>query len=293
MTLKHEGFKGQLRLVLPKSVVDKIRKNLLIKDLFITDIGFYPNAENHFRERRKGTSGNIIIYCVDGFGYYEAKGEVVNIKKHDVLVIPANVPHKYGANPENPWTIYWMHVEGEKANLISGKIPHIIHLNNEIPDLYLNRIHMFDDIFNKISIYYNHKNIEYANLMVSNFLATIFYQDLYLWKSDNSGEKLIDRSLDFMRKSVHKNLTLHDLSAHSELSVSQYSNIFKQKTSTSPMLFYIHLKVQKSCQLMENPAKRIKEIALDLGFEDQFYFSRVFKKVMGLSPARFKKNLQG
>jgi AraC-like DNA-binding protein len=61
----------------------------------------------------------------------------------------------------------------------------------------------------------------------------------------------------------------------------------------SPVNFFIQLKVQRSCQLIENPYMRIKEIALELGFEDPLYFSRVFTKVMGISPLSFRKTVLG
>jgi len=291
MMQKKEGFKGQQTVVLPKSITEQIANDPLVKELFITDIGFYPHAEFHYRKRRKGATGNIIIFCVEGLGWYETNGEIREIRKNDVCIIPAGFAHSYGADPLKPWTIYWMHIEGSKADKLAGELPFTIHLDNEDPELYLQRLRLFDEIFTNISITYNLRNIEYANMLVWNFLITIFYHDLYAKKNISKSEKLIDRSLVFMRNNLNKNLGLNDLAAHSGLSVSQYSILFKKKTSTSPMNFYAQLKIQQSVQLLENQQKRIKEIALELGFEDQFYFSRLFTKTMGLSPAKFRKTL--
>lgn len=290
MPLKKDGFKGQQSLVLPKSVVEQIRRNALIRDLIITDIGFYPHAEFHYKSRRKGANGNIIILCTDGSGWYEVHGEIRKIHKNDVCIIPAGVPHKYGADPQRPWTIYWLHVEGEKANLLVANKAQTIGSGAEEPELYLQRIRLFDDIYSKLSITYNMRNMEYANILAGHLLASIFYQDLFQRTGRNKATSLVERSLDFMRGNLDKNLTLLDFAVQAGLSASQYSNVFKQKTSTSPMNFYAQLKIQKSVQLMDDPGKRIKEIALELGFEDPFYFSRVFAKIMGMSPARFRSN---
>jgi AraC family transcriptional regulator, arabinose operon regulatory protein len=286
---KNEGFKGQQSLVLPESVVEQVKKNNLICEFMITDIGFYPQAEFHYKERRNGASGNIIIYCVDGSGWCEAQGERRKIQRHDVCIIPAGVPHKYGADPKKPWTIYWLHIEGDKANQLAGNKTYTIQLLNEEPELYLQRIRLFDEIFSRISITSNMRNLEYANMLAWNFLATLFYHDLLIPEITAKGKSLIDCTIDYMRNNLDKNLTLTDFSKQAGLSISQFSNIFKQKTSTSPMSFYMQLKIQKSVQLMENPNKRIKEIAMELGLEDPFYFSRIFTRVMGMSPANFKR----
>lgn len=291
MQHKKEGFKGQQMLVLPKSVKEKIKQNALINDLYITDIGFYPQAEFHFRERKKGISANIIMVCADGSGWFETQGKAQKVDKNTACVIPAGFPHKYGSDTENPWTIYWMHIEGKKANLLIGKNPGTIKLGMELPSASLNRIRLFDEIYNNMEMTYNQKSVEYANLLVWNFLASVLYHDQYNRKSQLKAKNLVDLTVELMHQNLHTNLDLQDFSKSAGLSVSHFSSIFKQYTSASPMKFYSLLKIQKCCQLMENPHKRINEIALESGFEDPFYFSRLFKKIMGISPAKFKAGL--
>jgi AraC-like DNA-binding protein len=291
MQHKKEGFKGQQMLVLPKSVKDKIKQNPLINELFITDIGYYPQAEFHFRERKKGIAGNIIMVCTDGSGWIETLGKVHKVDKNTACIIPAGIPHKYGSDTENPWTIYWMHIEGKKANLFIGNNPGTISLGMELPSASLNRIRLFDEIYSNMEMTYNLNSVEYANLLVWSFLASVLYHDQYNKKSQLKGKNLVDLTVELMHQNLHLNLDLNDFSKSAGLSVSQFSSIFKQHTSASPMNFYSLLKIQKCCQLMEDPQKRIKEIAAELGFEDPFYFSRLFKKIMGISPARFRAGL--
>jgi AraC family transcriptional regulator, arabinose operon regulatory protein len=293
MQHKKVGFKGQRMVVLPRSVKEEVRKSPLISRLRITDIGYYPQAKHHLRERKKGTSGHILMYCVDGFGWYEAQGVRKEIERQTVCIIPAGIPHRYGSDPDKPWTIYWMHIEGEQARLLTGDVPRTIEMGNEAPEVYFQRIRLFDEIFSHMAMTYNQKNIEYACLMLGSFLASLFYQEQYNSNAGVKGDNLISRSMDFMGEHLSTNLNLKDFAVQAGLSVSQYSNVFKKYASTSPMNFYAQLKVQKSCQLMENPKKRIKEIALELGFDDQFYFTRVFTRIMGMSPARFRKSMRG
>ena len=99
---------------------------------------------------------------------------------------------------------------------------------------------------------------------------------------------VVKQSINFMKKHLDKNLTLSELAEQAGLSASHYSALFRRKTQNAPVSFFMFLKVQKACQLLENTNLRIKEIATRIGFEDPYHFSRVFTHFMGLSPRRFR-----
>src|SRR5690349_10067415 len=72
---KKEGFRGQRAIVLPKQVIAiQCTPNSVIDQAYITDIGYYPKAVNHYRRRAQGIDQNILIYCVEGRGWLEAGG---------------------------------------------------------------------------------------------------------------------------------------------------------------------------------------------------------------------------
>ena len=61
-----EGFEGERSIVLPPMAVDMQANDPLVSSLFITDIGYFPKAKFHSRERKEATRENILIYCVNG-----------------------------------------------------------------------------------------------------------------------------------------------------------------------------------------------------------------------------------
>lgn len=71
---KRDGFNNQLAIVLPKHIQTELRENPLTKLLFITDVGYYPVAKYHFRERPEGCEQNILIFCTSGSGWIESNG---------------------------------------------------------------------------------------------------------------------------------------------------------------------------------------------------------------------------
>ncbi|MCH5599120.1 AraC family ligand binding domain-containing protein [Niabella ginsengisoli] len=112
---KKDGFKGQKAIVLPKQVINVCQAQKLLSNLYITDIGFYPRAEYHYREREQGCNQNILIYCTSGMGWFTLDGKTVPIKEGEYLVIPKNLKHRYGADEKLPWSIYWAHFNGAAA----------------------------------------------------------------------------------------------------------------------------------------------------------------------------------
>src|SRR5450759_4109130 len=109
---KKEGFKGQRTIVLPHLIQIELGIYPLTKLLFVTDIGFYPNALYHYRGRPSGSEQNILIYCVEGEGWVEINNTHRKVQKNQFFIIPARVPHKYGADSSAPWSIQWLHFSG-------------------------------------------------------------------------------------------------------------------------------------------------------------------------------------
>ena len=89
------------------------------------------------------------------------------------------------------------------------------------------------------------------------------------------------RVIYYLQEHVETNLTLKDLAEYFKYSESHFSTLFQKETGTSPINYFTRLKIQKACQY--------NEIAMRLGFEEQAYFSRVFTKVMGISPSSYRK----
>ncbi|RKX40274.1 MAG: AraC family transcriptional regulator, partial [Verrucomicrobia bacterium] len=76
-------------------------------------------------------------------------------------------------------------------------------------------------------------------------------------------------------------------------SVSHYSKLFKYRTSQSPMACFLQLKIRKACELLDQTDQSVKAIAEGLGYDDPYYFSRLFKKIQGCSPTHYRDSIKG
>jgi YesN/AraC family two-component response regulator len=93
-----------------------------------------------------------------------------------------------------------------------------------------------------------------------------------------------------MHENITKKLTLSQLSDMVGLSPTYLSRAFKERTGYSLIHFFNKLKIDKAKELIIDGDRKIKEVAKELGFGDEFYFSRLFKKIEGVSPLDFYNN---
>ena len=83
--------------------------------------------------------------------------------------------------------------------------------------------------------------------------------------------------------------TVKTLASHMELSEVHLRRIFKSVVNTSPIRYINHLRLEKAKNMLISSNYTIAEIAISSGFTDPYYFSRFFKKELGISPSEYIK----
>lgn len=81
------GFTGERALVLPRMIVDKLEEDPLTSMLHITDIGYYPKAKHHFRERKEPINQYVFIYCIDGAGWYRIGEQEYTVSANQYFIL--------------------------------------------------------------------------------------------------------------------------------------------------------------------------------------------------------------
>ncbi|MFV8324783.1 AraC family transcriptional regulator [Flavobacterium sp. ZS1P14] len=282
-----DGFKGERAIVVPYSVRNFQSENELTNALFITHIGYYPNAKYHFRKRSKGALEHILIYCENGKGFITFENEKFSLSKNQAFIIPAHKSHSYEAEASNPWSIYWIHFKGTNTSLYSSISGKIINLNDtRLSD----RLDLFEEIYQNLEMGFYPDNLEYSSICLQHFLASIKYIDQFLKIKTVDTESLdvIPMSIIYMKNNLTNKITLQQIAQHVGYSSSYFGSLFLEKTSFTPIDYYNQLKIQKSCTLLQFSTLKIKEIAYHLGYYDPFHFSKSFSSVMEISPREYR-----
>jgi AraC-like DNA-binding protein len=98
----------------------------------------------------------------------------------------------------------------------------------------------------------------------------------------------VERSLVYMAENLNKPLQVSTLAAQVNLSPSHFFALFKQMTGHPPIDYFTKLRMRHACWLLDSTTARVKEVAAALGYDDPFYFSRVFKSVSAVAPVHYR-----
>lgn len=290
---KSEGFKSEKILVLPEHFIRELQHHPIAKTVFVTDIGFFPHAKYHYRERLHGCDSYIFIFCLSGKGWVQiGSTSPRTVRKYDMIVLPPHIAHAYGASDADPWSIYWIHFRGD----LSADYFKLLPLKNHMLQVSINDalrlMDLFDSCFSLLSEKsYSFPHCIYANMMLQQILGIASLQAPVT--GDNMSNEYVERSIDYMKRHMGEKLSLSQLSGHVNLSRSHYLSLFKKVTGLSPVHFFLQLKIQRACTYLDLTDWSIKEISGQLGFRDSLYFSRVFRKIMGQSPSDYREKKKG
>ncbi|MBO9731398.1 MAG: helix-turn-helix domain-containing protein [Chitinophaga sp.] len=273
--------------ILPDHLKRKLEKHPLGRNLFITNIGRYP--ENTAREpvEVKGSAVYTLLYAAHGKGWIETRDKKTVIKPNQYLLIPANTAFRIGAAPDDPWQLYTVQFSGQLAAAIYQYLD-TTDKPRTIPPL-VGRNAQFDDILHHLDLMNNIENLLYANFRFYSFLGTFRLSVFNYMK--HGADNIIEQCIQLMKQRLDQHLTLADLSKEMGLSASYLSALFKEKTRYGPIQLFTSLRMQKASQLLRETNLSVKEIAGEMGYPDQYTFSRSFKLVMGLSPKTFRDKL--
>lgn len=284
-----DGFEGEKVIYIPEKILREAKqKTNELFHIYITQIGYFPKAAHHYRKRELGCTENIFIYCTKGKGHCILDNKQYQVNANQFIIIPATDKYIcYWADETEPWTIYWLHYASDKIDIVNkqlhigiSKAPVTIPVNE-------NSLRIWHNIYNTLEMGYSQENLISASFSLFYLLATFLFPERHADKN-HSGD-IITKTIEFMRQNLNKNLTVEDMASKHGLSSSHFSNLFRKATELPPIDYFIHLKMQKACQLLYFGTEHVKGIAQELGYDNPYYFSRLFKKHIGCSPKEYRQ----
>lgn len=290
------GFSGERAIIIPSPVADELNRDPLGRLLRVTDIGFYPKAASHFRNRTATESmQHIMIYCMEGEGWININKQRLTIRADQVIIIPPATAHSYGSKEGNPWTIYWLHFDGELASHLSEGLDKPTNISPSPDSRIEERIRLFEEIYTTLRNGYSVANLSYSISILFHFLGSLRYLSAFRGSRAQAETEvgLIEKVIHFMRENLHRQLTLTQIAEYSGLSGSHFSALFQQQTGFPPISYFLQLRIQQACHLLDFTDMKVNQVSSTLGFNDALYFSRIFSKTMGLSPIEYRKKQKG
>ncbi|MDQ8179601.1 AraC family transcriptional regulator [Pelagicoccus sp. SDUM812005] len=271
---------------IPTRVLKLARARSFTQDFIVTEIGHRLRNASPAPSEERSHPHHLLIFVPQGQAQLEISGQTYRIKGKQAALIPASTPYRYGSNSDEDGERYWLKFEGAGAEGLLAWT----NFNPQNPLLGCAAAENIKRHFNAILNAVERGYTEHTTLQLSLALIKVLISlhDNPLDAEGRSSTNRIESAMSQMREDVSKPQALAAYAKKAGYSVTQFSHLFRQHTGTSPINYLNELRIQRTAELLNNTDRTIKSIAYELGFEDPLYFSRNFRKCVGLSPRAYR-----
>ncbi|MDR2028489.1 MAG: AraC family transcriptional regulator [Treponema sp.] len=251
-----------------------------------------PHKNEHPVLFRQVAEGRILpefqlVYITEGQGVFSVEDRTYEVLPGSMLLILPGIRHAYKPLYETGWHEYWVGFKGDFfSNLIRRDLLSRGHLFFDL-GLRDNIILTFNNIFDEVRAQRSLYQLKACTGILSLIAEMLTHERRK--EQPNYYQKIVEKAKGLMESNVYGTINLSHISEQIGISTSRLNEIFKTYTSMTPYQFYIHIKIHKAESLLEQENVSVKEVALKMGFEDQYYFSRLFKNKTGIAPSVWKK----
>ncbi|MFZ5496087.1 MAG: helix-turn-helix domain-containing protein [Verrucomicrobiota bacterium] len=294
LAARGDGFAGQHMVVLPEPMRGQARRHALLRGLHVTDAGYFPAAAGHRVERPQGAPTTLVIHCLRGTGWFQCGGRTRPVRAGDLVWLPARQPHAYGAAAGSPWTISWAHFSGDEVpawreflRSCGAGDEGLLRLPRDHADeVALDRVHAV--LERGLALRWQ---IAAATALRA---ALAKVGEILVERSGRrTARERVAASVAALRRDWRRPHRLAELATAAGMSVTHYCAHFRGLTGFAPIDFLIRLRVRQACHLLDTTAMTVGQVAAALGYEDPYYFTRCFRRVMGCAPRDYRKIPKG
>lgn len=232
----------------------------------------------------------LIHYIVKGKGYYECDGRRYELSQGDFFTIfPGDITY-YASYPGDTWSFCWFAFHGKKA------VEFLNHcgITRNTPVVSLLPRHTIDDLIEDC-VYALTEESEPIKTELQGYLYLIFSRIQENYAGVKKTSQPIDKSAEYIRQALlfieynySQPITVQIISEYVALERTYFSRIFTRVMGQSAQSYLIQYRIEKAVNLMETTDLSLKQIGISVGIPNQYYFSRLFKKIKGVSPTAYK-----
>ena len=242
-----------------------------------------PNPEWHLTDNMN-TDFFVLAYAKSGNAFYTFGDEKINIRKGNIIFVKQNQLYSARSDPGCPWhfvsAAFSLDFQDDISQTVLQEMPNSFSFSDSS--------HMAQDFAELYRIW----TAKEAGYLIK--CRSLILDILYLLLGDNcrsrranAHDRKFEEIIDMMRENIRESYTLDQLSVLSGLSSSHFRALFKERTGMTAVQFQNHLKIDRAKDLILSRDCNVTEAAYAVGFNDVYYFSRMFRKLTGKNPSEY------
>lgn len=241
-----------------------------------------------------------LVLVVGGRGINYTATEQMPLREGSVFFIPPGVEHGYkevdnlvlynvlyGQMLINAQSLDLVELPGYRAFFLEEQaIPSMLLSPSQIAEL-IPIIQLIEKEADDQSYGSGSRTLAYAYLIELLVRLSRIYDQTP--RETNQTARRLWEVISYIEDNLDISLSTEDLTEVANMSTSTLNRWFKQSTGLSPIEFHIHKRIAKACTLIQERGLSMGQISESCGFKDPNYFSRQFRKVMGMSPKQYQR----
>lgn len=230
----------------------------------------------------------LIHHVLSGKGYFETRGKSYHLKQGDTFLIYPNMEACYRADDEEPWEYTWVGFDGNDAFYLLN------HTDFSEESPVLEQAAISEEIERNIRMVYEAKGGTFCDAVsmtgaLYSMIAMLMENSSAEAKQKNPQTDRVEQAIQYIAEHYSYPITIEDIAGYTGVCRSYLYRMFRKVLKKSPKDYVEEYRIRQACQLLRETDLPITTIAHSVGYEDNLYFSKAFKKCKGQTPSRYRK----
>lgn len=226
----------------------------------------------------------VIAFARGGRSSYTLNGKRFDISKNDIIFIPSMQLYTAVSDQSDPWSFV---SAGFSVDIRNRDTKDTLYT---LPNIWrgASNPHIIDSLI-ELSFLWTNRVPGYL-IKCRSLLLDILYIAVTLNEKGNTAipnYEAINFVREYINNNYNKNFTVEQLSRMTGFSVSYFRSLFKRATGMTTVEYHNYVRIAKAKDLLLSHSCNVTETASAVGFNDIYYFSRLFKKITGKSPSDY------
>lgn len=223
-----------------------------------------------------------IEYIEKGMGVLQIDDQTFYPEEGDTYFLQVGTKHHYFSDKENPWKKIFINISGSLLDsLIEGYDLKYIY--------YFKGLDLSKEMYSIFTL--AKENKEDCTEEIICILNRIFLKMRDNVKVIDYTSDMAEKMKEYLRNNAASKFKMEKLCKYISRSESQTIKIFKEAYGITPYAYFLNKKIKLAKDMLLNTNLSVKQIANNLSFADEYYFSNVFKQKTGISPTKYRKGL--
>ena len=254
--------------------------------LYLQEIGKLSIASKH-ESFRKTLDSFLLVYVSNGSGILQVRNQQYALNTGNIAVINCLDGYKLNADSQG-WQIFWIHINGKMMKEIYKMI---LDIGKDNPIFQLNSLVEITKIWEEIYAATN-SDTKIKELLINEQLFHLINQVLKVQseflQTTTSHKEKIQQVRNYLEENFSSQISLDQLAEIFYINKYYLTRIYKETYQQTINQTLTQLRITKAKELLRYSELSMVEIAVSCGFQDASYFSKVFKKIEGESPQKYR-----